>query len=200
MRPGPGEVLHFSEDPLITRFVPHVAATSAAGEALVWAVDAARAPDYWFPRQCPRAMAWVTPATTDDDRNRLLSPGHERVHAVEYGWLDAIRTVELYAYRLPAEGFRPIGEPDAHAYVTNSPVDPLGPPIWVGDLIALHDAAGIELRVLDELWQFWDAVVASSLGFSGIRLRNARPSRAHQPAAVGSSDRSAPGSASGASA
>jgi hypothetical protein len=27
MRPAPGEVLHFSEDPTITRFEPHVAAT-----------------------------------------------------------------------------------------------------------------------------------------------------------------------------
>ena len=27
MRPEPGQVLHFSEDPTITRFVPHVAAT-----------------------------------------------------------------------------------------------------------------------------------------------------------------------------
>ena len=28
MRPAPGEVLHFSEDPTITRFAPHVAANS----------------------------------------------------------------------------------------------------------------------------------------------------------------------------
>ena len=48
MRPGPGEVLHFSEDPGITRFVPHVAATAQQPEAYVWAVNAARAPDYWF--------------------------------------------------------------------------------------------------------------------------------------------------------
>ena len=48
MRPGPGEVLHFSEDPGITRFVPHIAATAQRPEAYVWAVNAARAPDYWF--------------------------------------------------------------------------------------------------------------------------------------------------------
>lgn len=44
----------------------------------------------------------------------------------------------------------------------------------MGDLFALHEEAGIELRVLPELWRFWDAVAASTLGFSGIRLRNAR--------------------------
>ncbi|WP_408954214.1 DUF6886 family protein [Kribbella solani] len=25
-----------------------------------------RAPDYWFPRQCPRTMAWVGPSTTPE--------------------------------------------------------------------------------------------------------------------------------------
>jgi hypothetical protein len=38
-----------------------------------------------------------------------------------------------------------------------------------------HATAGIQLRVLDNLWPFWDAVVASTVDFSGIRLRNARP-------------------------
>jgi len=44
-----------------------------------------------------------------------------------------------------------------------------------GDLLSLHEEAGIQLRVLPNLWDFWDAVIVSSLGFSGIRLRNARP-------------------------
>jgi hypothetical protein len=54
------------------------------------------------------------------------------------------------------------------------PVHPLGPPEPVGGLFELHEEAGIELRVLPELWTFWAAVTASTLGFSGIRLRNAR--------------------------
>ena len=65
MRPEPGQVLHFSEDPTITRFVPHVAATARQPEAYVWAVDSDHAPSYWFPRQCPRAMAWVRPETAN---------------------------------------------------------------------------------------------------------------------------------------
>jgi hypothetical protein len=172
VRPSPGEVLHFSEDPAITRFVPHVAATAKQPEAYVWAVDAGRSPDYWFPRACPRAMAWVTPSTTDADRALL---GGERVHAIEYAWLDALRTVTLFAYRLPAHFFEPFGGPAPHAHVSTRPVEPLGPPEEVGNLLALHENAGIELRVLDNLWPFWDAVTPSTLGFSGIRLANARP-------------------------
>ncbi|WP_419994604.1 DUF6886 family protein [Streptomyces boninensis] len=176
MRPRPGEVLHFSEDPEIQRFVPHVAATAQQPEAYVWAVDAARAPDYWFPRQCPRGMAWVEPGrTAEADRERIIGPGGgTRVHAIEYGWLERLRTVELYAYRFDAAGFRPFGV-HRNAHVATRPVRPLGPPEPVGDLLELHRAAGIQLRVLPELWDFWDAVTASTLGFSGIRLRNARP-------------------------
>ena len=36
-------------------------------------------------------------------------------------------------------------------------------------------SAGIQLRVLPNLWSFWDAVTASTLRFSGIRLHNALP-------------------------
>jgi len=178
MRPVPGELLHFSEDPTIARFVPHVAATSAEPDPYVWAVNAEQAPSYWFPRQCPRAMAWIGPRTTVEDRDRILGPGGgERVHAVEYRWLEAMRTVRLYAYRLPAEPFRPIGEPHPHAMIAESAVTPLGPPVPVGDLFALHATAGIQLRVLPLLWDFFDAVVDSSLEFSGIRLRNAHSRR-----------------------
>jgi uncharacterized protein DUF6886 len=178
MRPEPGQVLHFSEDPTITRFVPHVAATAQQPQPYVWAVDHDRAPDYWFPRQCPRAMAWVVPSTSDTDRDRIIGAGcGQRVHAIEYAWLDALRTTRLYAYRLPVQAFRPFGEPDRHAMVATEPVVPLGPPEPVGDLLRCHERAGIQLRLLDNLWPFWDAVVASSVGFSGIRLRNAAPRR-----------------------
>jgi hypothetical protein len=147
----------------------------------VWGVDHDRAPDYWFPRACPRAMAWSGPRTTDEDRARILGAGGgDRVHAVEYGWLEAMRTVTLYAYRLAADRFRSIGTPP-HAHVATEPVAPLGPPERVGDLFALHEAAGIQLRVLPNLWPFWDAVTASTVEFSGIRLRNARPRTGRYP-------------------
>lgn len=176
MRPDVGEVLHFSEDPGITEFVPHVAATAQQSEPYVWAVGARDAPSYWFPRQCPRAMAWATASTTAHDVERILGPGSgSRVHAVEYGWLERIRVAELYAYRLPAAGFVPFGEPEPHAYVATERVVPLDPPERVGGLFALHEQAGIQLRVLGNLWGFWDAVVASTLGFSGIRLAGAAP-------------------------
>lgn len=174
MLPAPGEVLHFSEDPAITAFRPHRAPTAKPSVAYVWAVDGYSAPAYWFPRQCPRAMAWRTPASAEDDVERILGPGGgDREHAIEYRWLDRIRDVRLYAYRLPSAPFAPIGEPVPYAQVATTTVRPLGPPEPVLDLLALHESAGIQLRVLPALGALWEAVIASTLGFSGIRLRNA---------------------------
>lgn len=172
MRPATGQVLHFSEDPRITSFVPHVAATAQQPEAYVWAVDAVQAPAYWFPRDCPRVLAWPGPDTTDADRRFLFD---QRVHAIEYAWLPALQSVRLYAYRFAEAPFRPFGTPRAHAMVATSTVTPLGPAEPVGDLLAVHEAAGIQLRLVPNLWAFMDAVAAGSLEFSGIRMRNAAP-------------------------
>ncbi|MEV0679284.1 DUF6886 family protein [Actinosynnema sp. NPDC050436] len=77
-----------------------------------------------------------------------------------------------YAYRFDAADFRPLGD---SAVVATRTVTPLGPPERVGDLFDLHERAGIELRVRDTLWPFWDDVLGRTLRFSGIRLHNARP-------------------------
>nr|WP_231953710.1 DUF6886 family protein [Actinoplanes derwentensis]GID86803.1 hypothetical protein Ade03nite_57270 [Actinoplanes derwentensis] len=93
---------------------------------------------------------------------------------IEFAWWQAMRTTSLYAYRLPAARFRPFGDP-VHAHVAVEPVEPLGPPEPVGDLIDCHAAAGIQLRLVSNLWPFWDQVLTSTAGFSGIRVRNAHP-------------------------
>ncbi|MFJ6700669.1 DUF6886 family protein [Streptomyces sp. NPDC091272] len=45
----------------------------------------------------------------------------------------------------------------------------------MGDLLQLHQDAGIQLRILGNLWEFWEAVTVSTLGFGGIGLRSALP-------------------------
>lgn len=84
-----------------------------------------------------------------------------------------MRTVELYAYRFAADSFAPFGEP-VSAMVATHAVRPLARPDRVGDLFELPAQAGIELRVTTNLWPYCDAVVASTLGFSEVRLRNAQ--------------------------
>ncbi|GAA2497316.1 DUF6886 family protein [Streptomyces longisporus] len=89
------------------------------------------------------------------DRERIIGPGGgDRVHAVEYAWLEEIRDVRLCAYRFDFTPFRPIGEPVPRAHVADETVEPLGSPEPVGDLLALYAEAGSQLRVLDVLWPF----------------------------------------------
>jgi hypothetical protein len=123
-------------------------------------------------------MAWVRDATTQADRDRIIGAGAgERVHAIEYAWLPAMQSTTLYAYRFSDAQFHYVSSPGAqpHALVATEVVTPLGPPEPVGNLLDCHAAAGIQLRLLPNLWSFWDEVIESTTGHSGIRLRNAQP-------------------------
>jgi hypothetical protein len=172
---GEGEfaLWHFSEDPSLGRFAPRSPAASPGDPALVWAVDTRHAPMFWFPRDCPRGCIWLSPATTSADRERFF--GHSdalRIHVIEAGWLDQVRSCRLYAYRLPPGPFRPH---DVGGYwVTGQPVEAIER-ADIDDLLGRHARAGIELRITPSIWPFWRQVATSTVGFSGSRLRNAAP-------------------------
>jgi hypothetical protein len=159
---------HVSEDAAIARFEPHSAATATRDEPLVWATDTRHLPLYWFPRGCPRGTWWADETTTAVDAERLLA-GAPRVHAVQGDWRDSVRTARVVAYRLPEETF--IREDVGGYWVSRQPVEPLEV-VELGDLLELHTAAGIELRVVPDLWALWQRVIASTVQFSGMRLRN----------------------------
>jgi hypothetical protein len=104
---------------------------------------------------------------------RRLLGAARRVHVVEDGWLPRLREVRLHAYRLPEAPFEP--HPEVGGYwVAREPVEALELR-ELGRPLELHAAAGIELRVLASLWPLWNEVAASTLEYSGIRLRNAEP-------------------------
>ena len=168
---GPHALWHVSENSAIERFEPHVSATATSGEARVWAVDTRHLPLYWFPRECPRGTFWATSQTTSHDAELLA--GSSRVHIVETGWLSRLRAGHVVAYRLPEATFEP--DPDVGGYwLSRTTVEPIDV-VELGDLLDRHDASGIELRAVPDLWPIWNRVVASSLEFSGIRLHNALP-------------------------
>ncbi len=91
------------------------------------------------------------------------------MHVIEEGWLERMRTTRVVAYHMPEETFE---QDDDRFWISHVAVEPLDL-VELGDLVARHEAAGIELRTAAVLYPLSDDVVASTLGFSGIRLRNA---------------------------
>ena len=161
---------HASEDAHIEIFRRHRARTAQVDEPLVWAIDDEHVPAYWFPRDCPRATFWITERTSAEDRAWIH--GAARVHAIEWDWWERFRDARVYLYLMPPDAFA-VHDADAGYYVAHEPVIPLVT-VEIDDLVRRHADAGIELRVVSELWPLWDRVIRSTLGFSGIRLRNAR--------------------------
>lgn len=153
------------------------APASDTSEPLVWAIDTRHLPMFWFPRDCPRGCFWARPETSDDDVERFLDGDRSRrVHAVEADWLERIRTTHVHGYRLPEATFRPHATVGGY-WISTEAVEPLER-VELGNLLARHADAGIELRIVPDIWPLWDRVVASTLEFSGSRLRNALPKRA----------------------
>ncbi|MGH3050813.1 MAG: DUF6886 family protein [Gaiellaceae bacterium] len=154
---------HVSEDDSIRRFEPR--------DGTVWAIDTRMLPLYWFPRECPRATFWADSGTSEVDVERFLGGERERrVHVVEPERLAEMRAARVVAYRLPESTFT---QDDDRFWRSAEPVEPVDL-VELGDLVDRHQRAGIELRTAPGLLPLWEEVAASSLGFSGIRLRNAR--------------------------
>jgi hypothetical protein len=162
---------HVSEDRSIRRFEPRADPAHDSPEALVWAVDDAHVPAYWFPRDLPRATFWAVESTTETDVERFLTGDRtRRVHAIESSWLDVLRVARVFAYRLPADSFEAYGRAAGY-WVSREAVEPLEC-VELGDLLERHAQAGIELRLVSQLLPLWESVISSTLEFSGIRLRN----------------------------
>jgi hypothetical protein len=169
---GAHALWHVSEEPDIAVFRPHRAATAVEDEPLVWAIDTRHLPLYWFPRDCPRGTFWADARTTDADIERFLGDPRARVHAIEPPWDERLPEVRLFAYLLPADDFEPYEQAGGY-WVSRETIEPLDvQPL--DDLARLHREAGIELRVVPRLLELWDDVIASTLEFSGMRLRYAR--------------------------
>jgi hypothetical protein len=161
-------LFHVSETRGIDRFEPRASETST--DPVVWAIDAARLRNYLVPRKCPRVTFYAGRDTTNADVQRFLG-SRTAVVAIEESWLERVRSCRLYCYHLPPETFECIDD-CAGYFVSRVPVVPVCVEVF-DDLPAELLRRGVELRTVLNLWPLRDAVVASSLQFSIIRMRNA---------------------------
>ncbi len=166
-------VYHFSEDASIEGFEPHIPRSNPTQPPAVWAIDDAHAPLYWFPRECPRVTAWPRVPAEVDGFQAAFCTAALRVHAVELGWIDRIRTTQLFRYSFDAGQFDSWPQASGYWTSTDSVVPVEVEP--VGDLLEAHVRAAIELRAVPSLWELHDAVQSVGWDFSIVRMRNAVP-------------------------
>ena len=130
-------LFHFSEDPSIAVFRPHVAPTSNESDPFVWAIDEEHAPSYWFPRDCPRACCWLDGRPVSEADMALLSlGGAHRLHAIEADWLERVRACQLYCYEFDPTPFE-LKNAEAGYWIAYCEVAPLAV-APVDDLLARH--------------------------------------------------------------
>lgn len=170
---------HFSEDDQITRFEPRPVEVPSQRRPgmewlngpLVWAIDAAHSPLYFFPRDCPRIVMWKLPKSSEKDVAAYWIDSSKRMVAFfEERWLHRINEARLFRYELPPQSFIDLHDAGMHVSeygVTPSKVDVLD------CLLASLEDADVEIRPLPDLSSLKEAW-STSLHVSGIRLRNAK--------------------------
>lgn len=169
-------LFHISDQPDITRFDPRPAPGPNPTQtgAMVWAIDMQHLHNYLLPRDCPRITFYALPDSDPEDVARLMSYSSAGyIVAIESRWLPELRSRRLYCYELPGASFALI-DAGAGYYISREPVLPRAVTA-IDDLLGELLRHDVELRIMPSLWPLYDAVVAATLQFSIIRMRNAQP-------------------------
>jgi hypothetical protein len=169
-------LFHVSDRDGIACFEPRPPPSLDAGvsDEVVWAIEARLLANYLLPRDCPRVTFHATATTTPADVARFFAAGQPRhVVAIEEAWAERVCAAELRLYEFPPEKFT-LADANAAYWVSREPVVPTLE-TGVADLPAAIGANGAEFRTVPSLWPLRDAVFASTLGFSFIRMRHAQP-------------------------
>ena len=161
-------LFHLSEEAGIERFEPRE--STYTSYPVVWAISADRLCNYLLPRDCPRVTYYAGPDTTAEDVSRFLGESRAVV-AVENSWYEQIRSCRLFCYHLPPDTFECLDQ-CAGYFVSRTAVVPERVEVFE-DLIGEMLKRDVEIRFMRSLWSLRDAVVASTLQFSIIRIRNA---------------------------
>lgn len=166
-------LFHVSDDPGITLFEPRTHATWPDMGPRVWAIEERLLQNYLLPRDCPRVTFYAIETSTEEDIETYLGGDRSRhIVRVEDAWQEQINAAALTVYHLPEKPFISF-DTGAGYWVSEEPVRPvsLSP---ATDLPAAMILRSIDFAGIAKLWPLFDAVAASSLQFSMIRMRFAQ--------------------------
>lgn len=169
-------LFHISEQPGIKLFEPRPSPSTfdeITGN-VVFAITAQLLHNYLLPRECPRVTCYQSAKTTADDKARFFgNTTADHIIAVENQWYKQITDITLYCYEFDAADFTLLDE-CAGYYISYKPAEPISVTI-ITDVVTELLKRNIELRFMPSIINFGKAVSNSSLNFSLIRMRNAKP-------------------------
>jgi hypothetical protein len=178
---GQTSVYIITELPRIKRFEPSAEfhtryrylPSGGEDENTVFAIDRDQLYKYLFPLNCPRVTFFAGPESAPADVERLMGASTAKyVVAIESRWLPQIQSQCLYLYELPGDTFTTKvrrGHYSSRASVVPRTVTK------IEDLLNELLAFDVELRVMPSLWTLYEAVKASTLQYSNIRMQYALP-------------------------
>lgn len=168
-------LFHVSEEPDITVFRPRLPSRKDLNPdvGLVWAIDEARLPNFFAPRNCPRVTYHLNENTTSDDRRKFFT-SYENTYAIviESRWFDRMRNTTLYLYEFDPREFE-LQDSVTGYYVAKTTQIPIAR-YTVDDPMGELVRRNVEFRVTDNLRQIAEDVQKSTLNWSLCRMKNAK--------------------------
>ena len=169
------KLFHVSEEAGITCFEPRPSPSYLPGITgdVVFAISGFLLHNYLLPRDCPRVTYYPAATTRVLDKERFMGDSSaDFIVIVESGWYNRIKETMLYCYEFPPDNFNVIDELAGY-HVSYKPVTPLAV-ILIEDAMSAILERNVELRFTPSLSDIANEVIASSLNFSLIRMRNAK--------------------------
>jgi uncharacterized protein DUF6886 len=168
-------LFHISEEPDIAIFEPRPSPShfDAITGHVVFAISERLLHNYLLPRDCPRVTYYRTSKTTEEDRKQFFGESEvDFIITIPSEWHETIQKTILYCYEFGTENFTLLDE-CAEYYISYQPEKPIAI-TEISDILGELLSRNIELRITPALISISKAVAQSSLGFSIIRMRNAK--------------------------
>ena len=99
--------------------------------------------------------------------------GADFIIALENAWYQKIQNTTLYCYEFPTGNFQ-VADEGAGYYISYETIKPISISRIANPLEELEKRK-VELRFMPNLWSLADEIIKSSLQYSLIRMRNAKP-------------------------
>jgi len=167
-------LFHVSEEDNIEVFIPRIPTREDMDKSkgLVWALTEELLPQFLTPRECPRVTYRIKETTTQNDIFRFFSSSSDYCVAIEYAWYKRLINTTLYVYEFNTANF--YSNDNAGYYVSDQTEIPISKTQY-DDLLNELFRCKVEVRIIENLWDFADKIKNTTLQYSICDMANAQP-------------------------